>query len=94
VEFTSLPQNELQFRPGETVDQAYVRVVSLIDEKANESSATDRLAGRRKAAGGGSPSRAGGTDNIDQIMQRLETEGIPLTDEKSRKLAMQRLGLA
>lgn len=94
VEFASLPQNELQFRPGETVDQAYVRVVGLIDEKANESSASDRLVGRRKAAGSGSPSRAGSSDNIDQIMQRLENEGIPLTDEKSRKAAMQRLGLA
>lgn len=94
IDFTSIPASELLFKSGETVDQAFDRVVGLIDEKATEGSATDRLAGRRKAAGSGSPSRSGGSDNIDQIMQRLENEGIPLTDEKSRKAAMQRLGLA
>ena len=94
VEFTSLPQNELQFRPGETVDQAYVRVVSLIDEKANESSATDRLAGRRKAAGGGSPSRAGGTDNIEQDRERAMRDGIPITDDAARKRLAAALGVS
>lgn len=88
-----VPASEWQLRSGESIDQAFDRVLRFIDEKANESSATDRLAGRRKAAGGGSPSRAGGTDNIEQDRERIMRDGIPITDEAARKRLAASLGV-
>lgn len=59
IEWNSIPADELQFRPGETLKQAAVRVQKTINDLAGESAATERTATRRRAAGQGAPASNG-----------------------------------
>lgn len=57
VDWSAIPPAELQFRPGETLEQSVARVRVVIDGLSGETA--DRVATRRRAAGAGAPASNG-----------------------------------
>lgn len=93
VDPTRIPQDAWNLLPGETLPDAVTRLRKVIDGLAADSSSGARVAERRGAAGSGSPGRGGGGNVIEQDLRRLETEGIPLTDEQARRRVAAELGV-
>ncbi len=93
VEWSAIPDADLNFRPNETVDAAATRVRAVIDGLASEESAPARVAERAQAAGTGTPGRSGATQSDEAFLARAEADGIPMTDVAGRKRLAKLLGM-
>lgn len=87
-----IPESAWNLVGNESLDQAVARVKGVVDSLAEQDAAATRVASRRTAAGPGTPARVG-TNSIESTKQRLQSEGIPLTDRASRQAIADSLGI-
>ena len=80
--------------PGETLSTAVTRLKGVLKTTAQNASTNARVSERKQAAGNGSPSRTGAAGSVEADLQRIETDGIPITDEAARKRIADRLGVS
>lgn len=74
-----------------TPARAVMHVRRWVEQQQN--APTDRVAQRKRAAGNGAPNRNGSATDIEQLMTRAETAGIPMTDDAARRRLAAHLGL-